>query len=367
MIFLILFIAIVVVLLFNLESFGQLPKGKRAQKIKSLTNYRLNALQNRNETPMKPHDVTYQQMIRKMLFQKHPDKIPESELPHKTPDFTSNLPAITWFGHSSYLLQLEGLNILVDPVFSKRTSPFQFIGTKAFKGTDFFDLSLLPAVDYIIITHDHYDHLDYNTIKKLKDSAVKFITSIGVGAHLERWGINPDRVSELSWGEVVTVNDQVQIVADVCRHFSGRGLKRNQSLWSAFIILTSNGNYYLGGDSGYDQHFKETGEKYGPFELVILECGQYNEMWPLIHMFPEQTVLAAQDLQAKKLMPVHWGKFALAMHPWDDSIKRVVAAAERVKLPLMTPYLGETRKINDHSDNLHWWSLNNNNGTFVND
>jgi L-ascorbate metabolism protein UlaG (beta-lactamase superfamily) len=338
----------------NLPVFGKNPSGERLARIKQLPLYDNGTLQNQSPTPTLPSDVTVWKML-SALIKGNPNGAPKFDLPHQEPDFTSSEAfKLTWFGHSSYLIQLAGKNILVDPVFSQRPSPFQFIGTKRFGGTNFINPSDLPPLDVILITHDHYDHLDYHAILELKDKTKCFITSLGAGAHLEHWGVSPEKITELSWGEQTLVCKELNFIALPARHFSGRSFKRNQTLWSSFILRTSAYNLYLGGDSGYDQHFKAIGKEYGPFDLAILECGQYNEMWPLIHLFPEQTVIAAIDLNAKRLLPVHWGKYKLALHDWNDSIKRVDAAAKAEKLELATPMLGETYTF-DTTSQSNWW------------
>lgn len=348
-------ILVLIIYILNLRSFGKLPDGNRKLRIKSLPNFNKNALNNLSKTDVKPSNVSYFELIKHVLLTKHPDKIPSNKLPSKSPNFNLGIPSVTWFGHSSYLLQLKGMSILVDPVFGDRISPFKYLGTKPFPGSNFFNLDNLPPLDVIIITHDHYDHLDYYTIKRLRNKNVVFITSIGVGQHLEYWGISPNKIIELSWGEKYKLPGGFEFIADSSRHFTGRKFLRNQTLWSAFILKSPTGNFYLGGDSGYDNHFKETGKLYGPFEMVFLECGQYNNYWPDIHMFPEQTVTAAKDLNAKILFPVHWGKFALSTHRWSEPAQRVMAAAKKCDLNIVIPYLGETISIDNGYNNENWW------------
>lgn len=348
-------IILLVIYILNLAVFGKHPNKDRLQKIKNLPNYQDGEIKNQSLTPTKPDDVSYWQMIRKMV-EGNENGSPKQSLPHVKPDFNrSEKLKITWFGHSSYLLQVDGKNILVDPVFSERVSPFQFMGTKRFAGTDFVQPADFPKLDIILITHDHYDHLDYASILALKDQTTHFITSLGVGAHLEYWGVKPSQITELAWGEETSPFPNTSFTATPARHFSGRLFKRNQTLWSSFVLKTKNNNIYIGGDSGYDHHFKTIGATYGPFDLAILECGQYNKMWPWIHMFPEQVAQACIDLNAKVLMPVHWGKYKLALHDWDEPIKRVVKKAEELKLPITTPKLGESFTLGANSPSDKWW------------
>lgn len=339
----------------NLPVFGDVPGGDRLARIKKLSNYKDGALVNLSPTPMKPDDVSYWDIIKGML-RKNPNRTPSKPLPHVAPDFRrSEQTKVIWFGHSSYLIQTGGLNILVDPVFSARTSPFSFLGTKNYAGSDFIRLEDIPDPDIVLITHDHYDHLDYPSILKLKERTKHFVTSLGVGTHLERWGVEPAKIVELAWGERSPALGGLVFTALPARHFTGRGFKRNLTLWSAFVLQTSRHRLYLGGDSGYDTHFKQAGAQYGPFDLAILECGQYNAYWPLIHMFPEQTVQAAADLNAKALLPVHWGKFTLAMHDWNEPVKRAVKRAKEINFNITTPQLGESVVLDETYPDKEWW------------
>ncbi len=340
----------------SLPVFGSLSEGARLNRIKALPNYNQKdgAIDNLSLTKMKPDNVSYLDMLIAMI-KGNKNSTPKKVLPHVKPDF-SNIAGVklTWFGHSSYFLQVDGLNILVDPVFSARTSPFSFLGNKNYEGTDFVKPEDFPDLDVVLITHDHYDHMDHQTILRLKDKTKHFVTSLGAGAHLERWGIPAEKITELAWGEE-TNREGLKFLARSSRHFTGRLFKRNQSLWSAFILQTANHKLYLGGDSGYDTHFKQDGEKYGPFDLAILECGQYNAYWPMIHMFPEQTVQAAIDLKAKVLLPVHWGKFTLALHDWNEPVIRAVKKAEEMNLKITTPMLGEAVILDQNYPVKRWY------------
>jgi hypothetical protein len=229
---------------------------------------------------------------------------------------------------------------LVDPVFSGAASPIKAT-TRSFKGSDVYNVDDIPAIDYLFITHDHWDYLDYETVLKLKPKVKKIITSLGVGAHLESWGVAPEMLIEMNWGDKTELEAGFMVNNTSARHFSGRGFKRAQSLWSSFVFTTPTKKIFIGGDSGYGPHFKRIGAAFGPFDIAILECGQYDAHWKYIHMMPEETAQAAKDLNAKWLMPVHWGKFRLAKHAWDDSIKRVTVAAKKENVPIVTPMIGE--------------------------
>jgi len=357
-----MFISLVVLLLITLTTyiilnrpvFGRNPAGDRLVRIKQLSNFKNGAIQNLSPTPVKPDEVSYWQILRGMM-KKNVNRIPSFPLPSLKPIFTADHHTkIIWFGHSSYFLQIDGINILVDPVFSATPSPFSFLGYKYFKGTNFIQPEELPEIDVILITHDHYDHLDYKSILKLNQKTKIFITSLGVGAHLEHWKISAEKIKELSWGDEILVGD-LKFTATPARHFTGRSFKRNQTVWSSFVLQTPRHKLFLGGDSGYDNHFKEIGDIHGPFDIAILECGQYNSNWPLIHLFPKETVQAALDLKAKVLMPVHWGKFTLAMHDWNEPVISVVKAAEEKNLKVTTPQLGEAVLIGLHYPDQQWW------------
>jgi L-ascorbate metabolism protein UlaG (beta-lactamase superfamily) len=263
-------------------------------------------------------------------------------------------PVIVWFGHSSFLLKIDGKHILVDPVFSGYVSPFKTQSAKNFDGANVYSADDMPQIDILLITHDHYDHCDYQTILELDTKTKYIITSLGVGSHLEYWGINMNKVSELDWHESMEI-DGFKFTSAPSRHFSGRGFKRAQTLWASFILKTKDLSIYLGSDSGYDKHFKKIGEDYGPFDIAILESGQYNEMWRTIHMMPEETVQASLDVKAKVLMPVHWGKFSLSLHPWNEPIERVVKKAEELNVALTTPLIGEPVIIGENYPTGKWW------------
>jgi len=293
------------------------------------------------------------------FFGKGIDRAPGTVLPSVRTDLKTlpdEAPTIIWFGHSSYMIRLQGKNILVDPVFSKRASPVQYMGVKSFDVSTPYFAEDLPTIDLMIITHDHYDHLDYNSILKLQHNVKAYYTALGVGEHLVYWGIDESRIHEFDWWEGETVLPGIELMATPTRHFSGRGFTRNKTLWASFILKTNSHCLFLGGDSGYDETFKTIGNKYGPFDLAILECGQYNTMWPNIHMMPEETVLASIDLRAKMFMPVHWGKFTLALHPWKEPVERALKQATLLNAKMITPMIGEPVVLNKVLPQTRWWN-----------
>ncbi|NOT52913.1 MAG: MBL fold metallo-hydrolase [Chitinophagaceae bacterium] len=342
----------------SLKIAGKLPAGKYLEQLKRSPNYKNGAFQNLSPTPMKQEGVTYWKMM-KEFFKKHPDTAPVKKLPFVKTDLYKldpSKPVIVWFGHSSYLLRIENKNFLIDPVFSGNAAPVSFM-VKAFPGANEYKAEDMPPIDYLILTHDHYDHLDFKTIRKLRNKIDKIYCSLGISSHLKHWGVDGNKITEMDWWQSEQLDDSMKLTAAPARHFSGRGLKRGQTLWSSFILKTTSCNIYLGGDSGYDSHFKEIGQRFGPFDLAILESGQYNTMWPLIHMIPEETVQAAVDLNAKALMPVHWGKFRLGMHPWNEPVKRVLEKAKELNMPVLTPQIGEPLIIDGHFISKKWWNF----------
>lgn len=339
-----------------IQTFGKLPKGANLERIKQTANYRANGFENLSHTPMMAEDTSYAKLMGDFI------KKPKSAVPaHLLPSITTNLnnlpdgsPALVWFGHSSYLIKMNNQHILVDPVFSGNASPISFM-IPAFKGTNTYGVSEMPEIDILVITHDHYDHLDYKTVKQLQSKVKHVVCSLGVAAHLIYWGYDEKIITELYWGESATLSNGLKFTAATARHFSGRGLVRNRSLWSSFIVQSATHQIYIGGDSGYDTHFKAIGETFGAFDLAILECGQYNTAWKYIHMMPEETVQASIDLNAKLLLPVHWGKFSLSLHPWNESVTRAHAHAKLLNANITSPKIGEILQLDGVLPNEKWW------------
>jgi L-ascorbate metabolism protein UlaG (beta-lactamase superfamily) len=262
---------------------------------------------------------------------------------------------ITWVGHSSLLIEVDGLRILTDPVWSARASFSQRMGPKRFFPAP-LSLQSLPPLDAIIISHDHYDHLDKHVIPFFATSNVPFYCSVGVGQYLQAWGIQQERIHEMNWMDSYQITATCKLTALPARHFSGRGLtNRFETLWSSFVIKTTNHNIYHGADSGWYDGFYEIGEVYGPFDLTMLEIGAYNKSWADIHMGPDNAAKAHLALKGKLMMPIHWGTFNLALHPWYEPIERILALAEEKHIQLFLPKPGEPTEVTGTAYNSRWW------------
>lgn len=265
------------------------------------------------------------------------------------------VPKVLWFGHSAFLIQMNGKNILLDPMLSEVPSPYDFLGQPRYSNSLPAAIEELPQIDFVVISHDHYDHLDFESIEQLKDKTKHFLVPSGVGVHLKRWKIEEEKIHELYWWEEKDI-EGFKFAFTPSRHFSGRGLfDRFETLWGGWVIQSENQNIYFSGDGGYGDHFKAIGEKYGPFDFTMIECGQYDERWNQIHMMPEQSVQACIDLNSKIAMPIHWGAFTLALHSWTDPVERFTAKAEELNLNYITPEIGEKVQIGINYPTKRWW------------
>ena len=337
--------------------FGADPTADRLLRVQASKNYRDGSFQNPVPTDVMRPGASYWNWVGDN-FRKPADVEPRQPLPSVKTNL-NELPddeiSIVWFGHSSYLIKSGGTTVLVDPVFSGYASPVPFFG-KAFPGANVCSVADMPPIDLLIITHDHYDHLDYETVVALRDKVKRVVTSLGVGAHLERWGYDPTRITELDWDESVDLSEGFSVTAVPARHFSGRGIRRGRSLWSAFVLDLNDRRLFLGGDSGYGPHFAKIGREHGPFDVALLECGQYGRDWPTIHMFPHEVPQAARDLNARVLLPVHWAKFALAFHPWSEPVRLLTKAMNPAdSIQLTTPKIGEPVTLGRDLPKNRWW------------
>lgn len=262
----------------------------------------------------------------------------------------------TWLGHSTVLLEIGGLRLLTDPVWGQRASPSQLAGPKRFQPVP-VTLKQLPPLDAVLISHDHYDHLCYPTIRALRDTAVPFITSLGVGAHLQAWGVDPGRITELDWWESVRLpGSEVEVTAAPSQHFSGRGLKdRNATLWSSLVIRSPRHRVFFSGDTGLTAQYQEVRQRLGPFDLVMLEVGAWNAAWGDIHLGPDNALKALQHLGGGAFLPVHWGTFSLAMHAWDEPAETLLKLAPAQGVHLLMPQLGQPVEPTQVDSVTPWW------------
>ncbi|WP_046242908.1 MBL fold metallo-hydrolase [Hymenobacter terrenus] len=281
------------------------------------------------------------------LFRKNPNATPVGPLPTQPLDSlsitrkTPEMVRVTWFGHSASLVELAGQNILLDPMLSVEMGPVSWATPNRYNCSLVITPEKLPPIAAVLISHDHYDHLDYQTIRKIKGKVGHFYVPLGIGPHLRAWGVAPERITEMNWGDSARLPG-LTLRCTPSRHFSGRGLtNRNSTLWSSWVMQSATKRVFYTGDGGYGPHFAAIGAAYGPFDLALVECGQYDLQWAQIHMQPEQSVQAARDVRAALMLPVHWAAFTEANHAWNEPIERATAEAARLGQPITTPRLGE--------------------------
>lgn len=324
-------------------AFGRLPRGERQQRIERSPNFRDGEFRNREPTAlMTSRRGRFGAMLRFVFGKKPPRLRPDGPLAVLKSDLGSldrKQELLVWFGHSSYLIQTGGKRLLVDPVFC-RAAPVSFIN-RPFAGTDIFKPEDMPDVDCLIITHDHWDHLDYRTVVRLKERIGRVICPLGVGEHFEYWGFDSERIVELDWDEEAGIGEGFTIRALPARHFSGRGLRANRTLWASFLVDSPVQRIYIGGDGGYGGHFARIGRQFPGIALAVLENGQYNADWRYIHTLPGQLADAANDLGARRVVTVHHGKYALARHAWDEPLENARRLAAAGGPEVLMPRIGE--------------------------
>lgn len=339
--------------------FGKAPSGMRLERIRKSPRYRDGKFHNDTETPTFAEGHTFWGELGKSLFNKYPDRTPHGDIPSVKTDFL-NLPAdsavLVWLGHSSCFLQVAGKRILIDPVFSGNASPIPG-SVAAFKGTNLYSASDFPDIDYLLISHDHYDHLDYESVLALKSKTKKVVCGLGVGSHFEHWGYHEDQILEKDWYENEAVDSAFTIYTEPARHKSGRGIRQNNTLWLSFVIKAPGITLFISGDGGYDKHFAETGKKFGTIDLAIMENGQYDSAWRYVHLLPEEVLKAAHDLNARRLLPVHHTRFMLARHSWYEPLEKITAPGGSHCSPcILTPMIGELVNLNSPQQTFPtWW------------
>ncbi|MFC7550566.1 MBL fold metallo-hydrolase [Plantactinospora sp. GCM10030261] len=336
-------------------AFGGRATGTRAGRVARSPQFRGGAFRN----PVGTRTVVGaddRSLLRELLFGDRRRRRPGTAVPVRRPA-TGPRPeglGILWYGHASALIEIEGRRVLVDPVWSDRCSPSRLVGPRRLHPPP-VPLDELPPVDAILISHDHYDHLDMATVRGLtRGQSAPFLVPLGVGAHLERWDVPADRIIELDWDETMPVAG-LELTPTAARHFSGRGLRRDRTLWASWVIAGRHRRVFYTGDSGYFDGYAEIGATHGPFDATLMQIGAYDAAWPDIHMFPEEAVAAHLDLRGDLLIPVHWGTFNLALHPWDEPVNRLWREAKARDVRLAVPRPGEWVDADDPPAVDGWW------------
>jgi L-ascorbate metabolism protein UlaG (beta-lactamase superfamily) len=284
---------------------------------------------------------------------------PDVKIPYVKPDFKAFLQKddqlkVIWMGHSTIILNMDGVIILIDPMFGPSVSPVSFMFTR-FQNSP-VTLEELPEIDIVLISHDHFDHLDMSVIKFLKNNKIKYVTPLGVGLHLKKWGIPESDITERDWWESVEMNG-IHFTATPSKHASGRvGAMTNETLWASWVIKSKSHNLYFSGDSGYAKHFKEIGERLGPFDLTFMESGQYDITLREKHLMPADGIQAYKDLKGKNFFPIHWGMFALSMHAWYDPVEQLYRMSKEQDINLLAPKLGELVVLEENKSIDEWWT-----------
>ncbi|MBL51337.1 MAG: hypothetical protein CMG57_05205 [Candidatus Marinimicrobia bacterium] len=353
-----IFSAIFPAMLYLNPNFGSNPSNYQKAGFANFKNYDNGKFQNLEKFEMMTGEISIFE-----FFKKDTSRKPKKELkqePIQIQEFCktgSKRLKFSWLGHSAFILNINNKIILLDPMFGKYASPIPIPSLKRYSSGIPFSIDELTSIDAVIFSHDHYDHLDYSTIKQIKNKVKKFYVPHGLGNHLKRWGVNDHKIHELNWNQAIK-HDDIEFVCLPALHFSGRGpFNRNSTLWASWAIKSPYGNVYFGGDSGYGKHFVDIGQQHGPFNFSFLDCGQYNGSWKYSHMVPEESVQASIDLNSNYFIPIHWAGFTLALHSWTEPVERSLKHAEKLNQKILTPKLGQIvtlhNEMNDYNSN--WW------------
>jgi L-ascorbate metabolism protein UlaG (beta-lactamase superfamily) len=349
-----LLLGLITFLVFQLPSFGGTFSGERLQRMQKSPEYQGerfedNPKQNTDSSLIKNFQLYQQGIVREPQIQIPVVKIdPASLKVQPAPGLRSS-----WFGHASVLSEIDGVRMMTDPVLSERVSPLTFVGPKRFHPPP-ISLGELSGIDFVVISHDHYDHLDMETVKHLGQQGTHFFVGLGVGAHLERWGVSKEQIHEMDWWDEATFKG-LKIVCTPARHYSGRKSMNNSTLWTSWIVKGPEHSIYFSGDTGYAGHFTEIRKKYGPVDMTFMKVGAYGDTWLDIHMNPESAVQAHLDLEAKVMLPVHWATFDLSYHAWDEPILRTLKAAKEKNVEVITPRIGEFYEFGKPFVNVKWY------------
>lgn len=344
-------------LFFNLPRFGSLPKGERLERVQKSPNYKDGQFQNLSPTV---HFATGKSVFRILfehLFKKSENLRPKGKIPSSKTDLKTldiNEEIVVWLGHSACFAQMGGKRVLIDPslVIGAPLNVFN----RPFKGSDVYTPNDIPEIDYLLITHDHWDHLDVKTVEALKNRIGRIICPLGVGAHFERWGFEKHKIIELDWyGSFSEKNLKIHCLPS--RHFSGRSIVQNQSLWASFILQSQASTVYISSDSGYGEHFEKIGKQFPKIDLALVENGQYNEDWKYMHTMPDQLANVMRDINAEKYITVHNSKYTISKHAWNEPLENAEKISKENKFKLLTPMIGEVIYIKKSTpdDFKAWW------------
>ena len=346
----------------NRPEFGRSPSGERLKKILNSPHYFKDHFECLTPVQVMSEDDAEKEnrivATLKFIFGDKTNLSPPGPVPGvKTnlKDLPANLDCAVWMGHSTIYMQLNGKKILLDPVFSSYASPVFFIN-RAFEGSNIYTAEDFPEIDILAITHDHWDHLDYPSIMALKPKIKNIICPLGVGEYFEQWGFELNKIIEEDWDSVADFGNNFKVHILTNQHFSGRMLKPNPTEWCSFAFITPNRKIYCSGDGGYNSHFKAIGEKFGGFDFAFMENGQYNKAWHAIHLLPNETALASEDIHAKNVIPIHAGKFALSRHAWNDPYKDLTAESLNKNYKLLTPRIGELIYFAQENNFSEWFN-----------
>jgi L-ascorbate metabolism protein UlaG (beta-lactamase superfamily) len=344
-----------------MKSMGRRPEGARLERLRASPRFSGGLFRNLHPVAPGLRDPNVPMPTLKEFLCGGERRVPRSPLPSLNPLETWRRPSgsglrVTWLGHSTLLIEIDGYRVLTDPVWGPRASPSRLAGPKRFQPVP-VALRALPPLDLVVVSHDHYDHLDFPTIRELRKSSVPFVTSLGVGAHLEAWGVAPRQIHELDWWESYLLPaGELSVTAAPSQHFSGRLFNsRNNTLWSSLVIRSSKHAVFFSGDTGLTSEYQEIRARLGPFDLVMLEVGAFHPSWGDMHLGPENALKAHALIGGGPLLPIHWGTFSLAMHAWDQPAEVLYAEAPKVGAALLMPRLGEPVEP-AHGPTLEpWW------------
>jgi len=344
--------------LFSYKTFGKRPAGKDLERLKKSPYYRRKGFVFMGTKPSANIATELMKEYSQSSLEIRKPKINIPVIHHLKSDFTkvpSEQLKMMWLGHAGLLIELGGKRILVDPVLGNRPSPTQWMGpAKRFHPAP-LSVKELPSIDYIVISHNHYDHLDFEFIDSIKHHNITYLLPLGLGATLRYWGIKNQNIYEVDWHEELQL-DALTFIATDAKHYSGRFLNdRNTSFWNSWIIKGKHEKLFISGDSGYIDAYKQISETYGPFDMAAIAIGAYHKLWPENHKNPEEAWQAFKDLKAKKMLPVHWGTFDLALHSWEEPIERLIAVAETESHKICAPKIGEWIDGNNSEKFELWW------------